>query len=54
MNDLNTTIMMGAGGTTTTVILNQYVNPILATITAVLTILILSQKLYKNFKEKSE
>ena len=54
MNDLNATIMMGASGTTTTIVLNQYVNPILATITGILTILILSQKLYNNWKSKSE
>jgi hypothetical protein len=54
MNDLNATVIMGAGGTTTTVILNQYVNPALATVTALLTILILSQKLYANWKKGSE
>ena len=50
MNDLNPTIILGASGTGTTIILNEMVNPVLATITGVLTILILSQKLYANFK----
>jgi predicted ATPase len=50
MNDLNPTIILGASGTGTTIILNELVNPALATITGVLTILILSQKLYANWK----
>ena len=50
MNDLNSTIFLGASGTGTTIILNELVNPVLATITGVLTILILSQKLYANYR----
>jgi predicted ATPase len=50
MNDLNPTIILGASGTGTTIILNELVNPVLATVTGVLTILILSQKLYVNWK----
>jgi hypothetical protein len=51
MNDLNPTIILGASGTGTTIILNEMVNPVLATITGILTILILSQKLYANYRE---
>ena len=54
MNDLNATLYIGAGGTGTTIFLNELVNPVLATITGVLTILILSQKLYKNYKEMKD
>jgi len=50
MNDLNNTILLGASGTGTTLLLNELVNPLLATITGVLTILILVQKLYKEHK----
>lgn len=50
MNDLNPTIILGASGTGTTLILNEMVNPVLATITGVLTVLILTQKLYKEYK----
>lgn len=41
---------MGTGGTATTFLLNQYVNPMLATLTGVLTVLILVQKLIKEYK----
>lgn len=51
MNDLNGTIFLGASGTGTTLILNELVNPILATITGILTIIILSQKLYSQYKD---
>ena len=54
MNDLNPTIILGASGTGTTIILNELVNPALATITGVQTILILSQKLYANFKSMKD
>lgn len=50
MNDINSTILMGTGGTATTFLLNQYVNPMLATLTGVLTVLILVQKLIKEYK----
>lgn len=50
MNDINATILMGTGGTATTFLLNQYVNPMLATLTGVLTVLILVQKLIKEYK----
>lgn len=50
MNDINATIVMGTGGTATTFLLNQYVNPMLATLTGVLTVLILVQKLIKEYK----
>ena len=54
MENLNPTIILGAGGTTTTIILNELVNPVLATITGVLTILILSNKLYSILKERKK
>ena len=51
MNDLNQTLILGASGTTTTIFLNELVNPVLATITGVLTIMILLQKLYREHKK---
>lgn len=51
MNDINPTLILGASGTGTTILLNELVNPALATVSAVLTILILLQKLYSNWKE---
>ena len=51
MNDINPTLILGASGRGTTILLNELVNPALATVSAVLTILILLQKLYSNWKE---
>ena len=51
MSDINQTLIVGISGTTSTIFLNELVNPVLATITGVLTIIILGQKLYDRYKK---
>lgn len=51
MSDINQTLIVGISGTTSTIFLNELVNPVLATITGVLTIIILGQKLFDRYKK---